>query len=153
MQKPVIYIAALMVVFIACGKDKFNTKPTLTIKSISSSTVPQSGQLQILFEFTDKEGDVSDSIFMKKIRINTIPAQLDPIDSFGFKVPDFPKKSKGDIQLNLDYNLHLTGSTLPPTQGNPPQNVADTMIYRFALRDQAGNISDTVQTDPIVIIR
>lgn len=153
MQKPVIYIAALMVVFIACGKDKFNTTPSLSIKSVNPSVVSPGGQLQILFEFTDKEGDVSDSIFVKKIRINQMQVPVDPIDSFGFKVPDFPKKSKGEIQLTLDYSLHLTAALNPPLQGNPPTPVPDTMVYRFALKDLAGNISDTVQTDPIVIIR
>ena len=153
MQKPVIYIAALLFVLVACGKDKFNTKPSITIKSITPTTVPIGGQLQITFEYTDKEGDISDSIFLKKTRINQFVVPVSPIDTFGFALPDFPGKSKGEIQLTLSYFLHLTSALNPPTSGSPPVPEPDTLVFRFALRDEGGNISDTVQTDPIVIIR
>ena len=153
MQKPVIFLAALVLVLAACGKNKYNTKPYIALKSVSSTSVPPGGQLQIVLEFTDKEGDISDSIFVEKLRINEIPSPVHPVNTFGFPVPAYSKKQEGEVVVTLDYSLHLTGALNPPTQGNPPVAVPDTMVYKFSLRDLGGNISDTVEVGPIEIIR
>lgn len=154
MQKPVIFLlTSLFILIVSCGKNKFNTKPSLTLKSISSTTVPINSSLVFNFEFTDKEGDISDSIFLKKIRVNSLVVPVIEPDTFGFPIPSFPEKPKGEISLSLDYNLHVVAAINPPTQGNPPMPVPDTIVFKFALRDKAGNISDTVTTQPIAVIR
>jgi hypothetical protein len=153
MQKPVIFLAGLLLVLIACGKNKYNTKPSLTLKSISSNPLAVGQPLIFDFEFTDKEGDISDSIFLKKIRVNQVQVPVIEPDTFGFPVPSFPEKPKGDITLSLDYNLHVVAALNPPTQGNPPTPVPDTLVFKFVLRDKAGNVSDTVTTAPIAVFR
>ncbi len=154
MQKPVLFLTGLLLfALFACNKNKFNTKPSLTIKSISSNVVPVGGTLIVNFEFTDKEGDISDSIFLKRTRINKVVVPVIEPDTFGFYVPPYPGKPKGELSLALDYNLHLTAAVNPPTQGNPPTPVPDTVVFKFALRDKAGHISDTVTSEPITIIR
>jgi hypothetical protein len=74
-------------------------------------------------------------------------------DSFALKVPDFPHNSKGEIKLTLDYNNYLISAINPPTSGNPPVPNPDTLMIRFALKDKANHISDTVETGPIIVIR
>ena len=56
----------MIIVAVSCGKDKFNTKPSLKLKSINSRVIPVNGVLNIEFEFTDKEGDISNLLTLKK---------------------------------------------------------------------------------------
>lgn len=154
MQKPVLYSAIFLVLTVACGKDKFNTKPSLEIKSVSSTEVGTGGDLTIRMEFTDKEGDVSDSIFLDRTRINQSQPQVRTPTVLPFKVPGFNKKSKGEILVNLNYEFHLKAAIQAPTQvGAPNDKEPDTLVFRIVLRDVAGNTSDTVNTPPIVVIR
>jgi len=47
-----------MFVITACHKDKFQTKPTISVKEINTTDVPApDGTLRITLECTDKEGD------------------------------------------------------------------------------------------------
>ncbi|WP_162915700.1 hypothetical protein [Paraflavitalea soli] len=151
-----ITICAGILLVLACGKDKPATKPSIKIKSVSGNIVPPSGGLQITLEFSDKEGDVNDSLFVKKIRLNTIPPVSGTTirDSFWLMIPDFPAKSNGEIILNLDYQNHLISAAQAPNDPNDPtKKISDTIIMRFALQDKGGNTSDTVNTDKIVIMR
>lgn len=152
MKKVVILSTGFLFVLLACGKNKFNTRPSLTLKSLSSTNLPVNGDLRIDFEFTDKEGDISDSIFLKRIRTNQIQVPVN-LDTFGLAVPSFPEKPKGEITLLLNYQLHIIAALNPPLEGNPPTPVPDTIIFKIALRDKAGNISDTVTTEPIIVAR
>ena len=148
-----LYVLALFTVTVACNKDKLETTPSLKLKSMSSSTVPVGGQLNVEFDFTDKEGDVSDTIFVRKIRINKIVVPT-LRDSFVLQVPTFPNKSKGVIELNLKYQNHLVSATNPPSSGGTPPNLHDdTLMIKFALRDKGKHISDTVTIGPIFVVR
>ena len=60
-------------------------------------------------------------------------------------MPDAANFSDAVIQLDLKYNDYLVDAI------NPTEN--DTIAFRFALKDKAGNVSDTITTDPIVVIR
>ena len=148
-----IILCAGILLVVACGKDKLETKPSIKIKSVSSSTVPVGGNLQIVLEFADKEGDVDDSLFVRRVRLNTIGAVRDErlIDSFYLMVPEFPEKSRGEITLNLQYNFHLKDA-IEAVEINGKE-VADSVMFRFALQDRGGNTSDTVNTGQIVVER
>jgi hypothetical protein len=140
-------------VTIACNKDKLETTPTLKLKSFSATTIPVGGVLKVEFDFRDKEGDVSDTIFVKKIRTNRIVVPTIR-DSFVLQIPTFPDKSKGIIELNLKYQNHLVSASNPPSSGgNPPNLHDDTLMIKFALRDKGKHISDTVTIGPIFVVR
>jgi hypothetical protein len=120
---------------------------------MSSSTVPVGGQLTVEFDFTDKEGDISDTLFVRKIRINKIVVPT-LRDSFMLQIPTFPDKSKGVIELNLKYQNHLVSAMNPPSSGGTPPNLHDdTLMIKFALRDKGKHISDTVTIGPIFVVR
>ncbi len=131
----------------ACSKDEYNTKPSLKLKSVSTDVVPVGGTLRFEFEVFDKEGDISDSFYMKKVRINRLVKQTIR-DTFKIKFPEVPNTTNGIIEINLKYQDYLVSAINP---GNPPQN--DTLIFKFAIRDKAKNTSDTFSSNPIVILR
>ncbi len=153
MKFSLIIAAILVFTFIACNKDKFQTKPTISIKSINTEVVPQNGTFIITLECTDKEGDVEDSLILIKKRLNRrVVATVR--DTLRFKIPTFPANSRTEIQAVLDYQNILSALNPPNIPGsNPLQRELDTLILRMAVRDKAGNTSDTVESRQIYVIR
>lgn len=141
----------IAVVSAACDKNKFQTKPTLTLKSMNGNVIPAGAALVLDFEFTDKEGDISDTLFIKKERINAIKVPT-LRDNFELPVPSFPERSQGEIQVTMEHQNYLVSAITPPRdpQGNPYN---DTLMIKFALKDKANNVSDTVTVGPIVVLR
>lgn len=142
----------LFTVLIACNKDKFNTRPSLKLKSVNAHTISTNSTLVFDFDFTDKEGDVSNMLYMKKIRTNRrmVPIKL---DTFNLAVPDFPTKLEGTIEVSLDYNNYLVTAINPPRIGTTSNFESDSLTFKFALKDKKNNISDTVTVTNIVIQR
>jgi hypothetical protein len=148
----ILLISALVIV--SCNKDKVATKPSIKITSINGNVIPFGAGLVVEMDFTDKEGDISNTMFVQKIRKN-IRTTATIRDTFSLAIPSFPVKSTGEIQLNMDYNNYLVSAINPPKKGTPPNEVFedDTLEIRFALRDLAGNVSDTVSAGTIVVLR
>jgi len=147
MTTKILVALIAMSVLAACKKDKYNTTPKLVLKSVSSNVVPNGGSLRFEFEIFDKEGDISDTFFLRKIRTNRITRPTIR-DSFRIQFPNVPNTTNGLIDLNLSHQNYLISAINP---GNPPQN--DTLIFKFVIRDKAKNKSDTITSDPIVILR
>jgi hypothetical protein len=150
MKKISVFLSAA-ILFIACDKDSFETKPTLKVESVSSNVVPKGSSLGITLSFTDKEGDVSDTLFIIRQRTNI--RGMRTAAASPYRIPTFPNESKGEIALNLDYVNDLTfGFTeirIPGT--TPSQFEPDSMNLRFVLKDKAGNKSDTASTSVVVL--
>jgi hypothetical protein len=142
-------LVALMAVFflVACKKGGFDTTPTLTLKSVGNKVVSQGGFLRVEFEITDKEGDISDTLYFKKIRLNKRTTAT-VRDSLAFSIPSAPKTTDGFIELNLQYQNHLISAISP---GNPRQN--DTLNLQFTVRDKAKNRSTPVTVENVIVIR
>jgi hypothetical protein len=152
-RKFVFCVLTLMV--IGCSKDKFQTTPSLKIKSTSSKLIPVNGALRVTFEYTDKEGDISDTLFMKKVRLNQRAVTNRLRDTIDFEIFEFPKNDNGEIELILEYQNHLISAESPPTIpfSNPPQKEPDTLALRFVLQDKMGHKSDTVTLNNVIVIR
>jgi hypothetical protein len=150
------FLSILLLALIAgCSKDKFESKPQLKLLSVSDKVVPKNGTLDVRLEFTDKEGDVYDSLFVSKVRLNVRTTQTTR-DSFHLKVPNFPDNKKGELSFTLSYQLHLISAQSPltvPGTNNPVLYESDTLNFRFVLRDKAGNKSDTLVIDNVVVER
>ena len=152
-MRQVIFLAFLLIFMMACNKDKLETKPSIKINSVSSNFIPNGGNLSVSMEFADKEGDISNSLFVQKIRTNirVVPTIR---DTFSLPVPEFTKNSRGNIEVVMTYQNHLLSAINPPSVGgNPPRVEDDTLTIRFALRDLAGNVSDTVSAGTIIVSR
>lgn len=149
MRQLLICSCILSLLAISCDKDKLATKPSIKLKNKSADVIEvNGGPLVFEFDYADKEGDVSNEMFVQKIRLNQRVTQT-VNDSFHLQIPDLgTERPDGQIEIRLYYNTHLR-SALDP--GNPPE--PDTLNFRFALRDKAENTSDTVLVGPIIIIR
>ena len=126
---------------IACNKGKYTTKPQISFKSISTTILTNPGdELTFNLTFTDKEGDLKDSIWIER-HSKVCPDFVN--DTFIYKLPDFPSVSKqsGDISITFPYN------TAKGISGC--QNKTDTSYFRIYVRDNDGNVSDTLTSPDI----
>ncbi|HKC35433.1 MAG TPA: hypothetical protein VKB95_05195 [Chitinophagaceae bacterium] len=146
---------ALIIAFalVACGKDKFQTVPQLKLKSRNMDIVPVNGTLRLNVEYTDKEGDVSDSIFIVRQRLNIhrpVQLQASPYD-----IPNFPHTDKGEFEISLAYQFGLIFSLTPIgiPGSSPVRNEIDTLRLKIVAKDKAGNKSDTLVVDNVYVIR
>lgn len=146
---PAIFISSLIILLVACGKDKFETKPKLEIKDYSTKELFQGQDLRIRLNYFDKEGDLGDgAIVAIRRRLNALPLGLgdaDLPDTFPnqnnpIPLPEFPDRETGEIRFQLNWDRLKESFT---------QN--DTVIFRFAVADKAGNKSDTIESEQIVI--
>lgn len=135
----------LLVILGSCGKDKYETTPTITIKEANPDVVDApNGTLRFIIESTDKEGDEGGGI-LTYIRVRTSlvpipnPGLNDKADTVRMLVPNFPKTSKKDLEVSVIYDFL-----------NEHPNLNDTMYFRFTLQDLAGNNSDTLDSKIIV---
>lgn len=144
----------LLVAVVACDKDKFQTKPQIQLKSQNTSTVDANESLRLVIEFTDKEGDVNDTLYIKKERLNRRKVAT-LRDSMDFKVPDFPTRTLAELMVNLEYENHLKSAVNAPRipGSNPAVFEPDTLNIKFVLKDKAGNKSDTLTVPNIIVIR
>lgn len=133
-------VLALIILVISCGKDKFETKPKLEFKSYDRFVDP-GGSLTFRINYFDKEGDLSQAtIIGLKERLNNFPPPSTNLgDTFRYQLPSFPEKAQGEISFQIDYSR---------LNESPNQN--DTIRFRFAVTDLAGNNSDTITSDIIV---
>lgn len=150
MKTKLSILFAIPLFFYACRKDTYTTRPQLSIKSISSTTLSQGSLLLFQLEFTDKEGDIQDTLWVQKISRtcpNTGGAQFISPN----KVPNFTPTPnlKGILEIGYGYNANIQG--YQTISGCGTRN--DTSYFRFWLRDKAKNVSDTLVTENIVFLK
>lgn len=133
-----------LAVLIGCNKSNFQTKPQISIKSYNSKEISPGNTLEVSLNYTDKEGDIGQgSFFGARIRQNKKPLSQtdnDQLDTLRYSLPKMPDIDKGVIQMKLDYTFLKESLT---------EN--DTLVFKIAIKDRAGNASDTLTTDKIVI--
>jgi hypothetical protein len=154
-QRIAVFFSAVLFLA-ACSKDSVNTKPSLTLKSVSNDVVPKNGGLIFNFTFGDKESDI-DSMFIYRKRINVRTVTQTLRDSIKLRVADYSTNQTGEFVLDFTcstcYQNYLVSAVNPPTGGVPLANIADTLLYKFVVKDRQKNVSDTVFYSPIVIMR
>jgi len=135
--------------FVSCKKD--TTRPQLSYVSVNTNKVNPNQALIFTLHFTDPTGG-ADSLFVKEVVNNC------PVDSLvqTLALPDYSafKGDYGDILVPFG-----DGVVFAP-DGNPylPVNTAftcnenDTAYFRFVLKNDAGEASDTVNSGTIVVV-
>jgi hypothetical protein len=148
-MKQLIILGLGALIFTACDKDKFQTQPQLKIESLNYDFVPKNESLRVTLSFTDKEGDVDDTLYVVRTRLNQRGPYSDQTP-FDYKIPSFPDQQNGEIELNMSYGLDLTVNLpsifVPGTTDREP----DTMALKFVLLDKGKNASDTAIANVIV---
>ncbi len=146
-MKRILLMFIVVVVIFACSKDNFQTRPMITIAGYNSTIINANQQLQINLKYTDKQGDIGGgAYFIYRIRLNQKPlsSAVDNIqaDTIISTIPAMPNESKGQLIVSLEHSYLLQSTT---------EN--DTMIFKIAVSDIAGNKSDTLTTDKIVAVK
>jgi hypothetical protein len=133
----------LLVIIVSCSKDSFQSKPQLTLTSVSSNVVPVNSGFQVTMRLTDKEGDFYDTIWVSKITTRCPSSNF--ADSLLYRIPsDAPRVSNFDGEVVVTFNYF----DIQPRCVRP-----DTAVFSFWMKDEKGNKSDTVRTAPIIILR
>lgn len=137
----IVGIITVTIVAIACKKDQFTTRPQLKFKSVNGELILSNQSLVFLLQVTDKEGDIKSHIWSEKVSRHC--ADTETTDSLN--IPDgFPQRKYVDAEIEYAYE------TPPKCVANSA--VDDTCYFKFWIKDEAGNVSDTV-TSPTIIIR
>lgn len=150
MKTKILILLAIPAMFYGCQKSTYTSKPQISVKSISSTTLGQGSLLLFQIQFTDAEGDIQDTLWVQKIS-RTCPGTPGSHFTSLNKVPDFtPTTSlKGILEIGYAYNANIPGySTI---SGCGTKN--DTSYFRFWLKDKAKNVSDTLVTENIVLLK
>lgn len=151
MKTKILILFAIPFLFYACKKDAYTTKPQLTVKKISSTQLTPGDILLFQLEFTDSEGDIQDTLFIQKFSRTCPSTPGVQLLNVKYKVPDFTptRDLKGILEVGFGYNTNLGGySTI---SGCGSKN--DTAYFKFWLKDKAKNISDTITSENIVLLR
>ena len=151
-MKVILIILSVTLIFLACSKDNFESKPEIDIKSANPTVVPLNSNMIVDLKFTDKEGDLAD-VYIWKVRLNKLvrPTVRDSIPPR--PVPDFPKNQKGELELDLQYQAHLISAQNPRRDPITGRLEPDTLNMKFVVKDKAGNVSDTAFLNNVVILR
>lgn len=149
---PAVLIIALCWFPISCSKDKFTTKPQISIESINTLIpVPNStgdGTLNVLLKYTSKKGNLGNGYFVAiRTRLNQdyIVPGTGNTDTFSGSIPPFPDQSKAEFEFTATWQQLYEG-----TSRNPPE--PDTIVFKFAAIDADKNSSDTITSPRIIVL-
>jgi hypothetical protein len=150
MTTKILILFAIALGFYACKKDTYTTKPQISIKSVSRTTLNPGDVIVFQINFTDAEGDIQDTLWVQKVS-RTCPTTAGAQFTSKNKVPEFTPISnlKGILEIGYAYNSNAGGYS--PISGCSNKN--DTTYFKFWLKDKANNISDTISSENIVLIR
>jgi hypothetical protein len=150
MKAKLLILLALPLAFYGCKKDTYTTKPQISLKDSYNKTLRAGDILLFQVNFTDAEGDIQDTLWVQKIsRIcpTTPGAQFISKN----RVPDFTPTSnlKGIIEIGYAYNSNSGGYSA--IAGCSNKN--DTCYFKFWLKDKGNNVSDTISSANIVLLK
>ena len=140
------FLFSIIILLLAgCGKDKFNTKPSLKYKSVSTTVLHPGQIITFTLSFTDAEGDLTDTLSIMKFDPICVNSRFTDL----YVLPNFSasKNQEGDILVTYGYNV----TNYPPIQAPQCFNRNDTCVFKFVLKDKAQNRSDTAVSETIVI--
>jgi hypothetical protein len=148
MKTKILVSLMMIVVFAACTKDKYTTRPQIKFKKQSTSTLNHNDVVTFTMEVTDAEGDLQDTMWIQKVEPKCGGSNF----TAKYKMPDFTaiKNIKADVDVCFAYGNNLG---CPVISGPACPNRNDTATFRFWIKDKGGNISDTATSSTIVILK
>lgn len=148
MKAKLFILGLITIALAACSKDQYSTKPQLTFKSVNGTYYTTGQFLNFVINFTDKEGDIQDTLWVEKISYTCGPSAT---ITAPYQVPNFTatKNLKGEFDISYIYGV--AGANYPYISRCSQLN--DSCYFRFWLKDKANHISDTVSSPPIVLLK
>jgi hypothetical protein len=149
MKAKVLIIAFILVGITACTKDQFTTAPKLTFKQVNTQELSPGQLIEFQLEYTDKEGDIQDSIYIQKLTKNCVASNFEGLYAMPSDVP-VQSNTKAEIDIRFAYGTNLGYPAIkePACLG---QN--DTCVFRFVLSDKEKHSSDTILSPEIILIK
>lgn len=156
MRAKIIVIALFYsVILLSCKKNEFTTRPQLEFVSSSLSTWSPGENMVFTLRFTDREGDIfgtidgnlDTAIYIEKVTRNCVASNF----SAYYELPDAPSNdfSEGELLIRYSYS---PANDFPLVRDPQCEDTNDSCVFRFVLRDRAGNVSDTITSPEIVLI-
>lgn len=134
-------------------QDKHSQIPQIEFVSVSQQYMTQGGNdsLYLKFNFTDGNGDIgsdtSDNIFVSDSRTGAIIAS--------YKIPNYLGTNPNNSSRTGEITLVVYSQCCIYPNGSSCQSSTDyptrTMHYEIKVQDQAGNYSNTIQSDEITL--
>lgn len=151
MRNTIVIAVICLAGLLGCGKDKFTTKPQVKFKKVNSNVFGTLQTMQFIIGFTDAEGDFKPGkVFIQRVN-PACPADSNFKDSL--PLPEFPASSNFEGDIKITYSFGGNNGEAPIMTA-PPGDCGDTSAcyFRFAVMDKAGNRSDTVSSETIILI-
>lgn len=153
-----LFLAIIVLAFVACKKDKYTTAPQIRFTSMKPNTIaadnvnPNSGPF-LSIQLTDSEGDFGFSdangdtsyVYVKNI---SIP----PFNIDSFKFPSNPDIKRKDLNAEVVINLRDGRGIITGTPTVPTHPYVDTLHFEVYVMDFARNKSNVISTDPVYFI-
>ena len=147
MRNTIIIIAIVSFIFFSCKKESFSSTPALTYKSVNTTQLYPDQIIKFYLGFTDAEGDVIDTLYVQKVSLNCAASNF----SDRSRIPVFPtsKNLSGEILVSYSNGIDNPGYNTVASRCD----YNDSCYFRFMLKDRAGNKSDTIKSETIVIYK
>ena len=150
-------LATLLLFSVGCEKEEnFSDIPEITYVSTTVKQSPDTTnacwQCTIKFEFKDGNGDIGDPSNSSK---NCFFTQFDKVK--GAFVEVIPANSQAGLSYTIPYmeptgsNKQQKGTVSVKIDLFIKQQKADTVKYRFYIKDRALHSSDTLETEEIIL--
>ena len=147
MRYTIIIIIIAGFIFSGCKKESFSSTPKLTYKSVNTNQLHPDQIIKFTLSVTDAEGDIIDTMYVQKVSFNCAASNF--FDRY--RIPIFPttKNLSTDIQISYSNGINNPGYITVASRCD----YNDTCYFRFMLKDRAGNKSDTIKSETIVIYK
>lgn len=149
-------LLALMLVLSCSKPPDYDDTPRITYAGVSRTTILQgadnSDTLRIFFDFEDGDGDIgsnnTNNVFVIDKRTGNITDR--------FTIPEIPPDGAGNgvsgtISILKFNECCIFPDGVPPCIVYTPQPT-DTVVFEIYMQDLAGNESNRIETEPIVLL-
>lgn len=130
-------------------------EPQIEFLSITKNIMDQSSLLGdstlLTFTFQDGDGDLGSDSTINAFVID----KRDGFEARKYVIPFIPPQGaangiSGEISFALYTSCCIYEDNYPPCSTNPNQAL-DTLIYQIYIEDRAGNQSNLIDTEPIIL--
>lgn len=136
----------LIVLMAACKKDTAGAKINLKLKSVNATTFSMNETIKFTFEFTPKS-TAADTLFVVR-KFYTCPFITRDTTKYDF--PEFDNNTKGELVYSYQYG---SGGVFNGCVNNSGFTRTDSLNYYFWVKDKEGNVSDTIVSPKVILLK
>jgi hypothetical protein len=147
MKTKIVSITAVLffiALAIGCKKDPAGPKIVFKLKSLNATTFTKGQTVKFIFEFVPKTTS-DDTLFVAR-KFFTCSGQAP--DTLKQTLPAFDITNKSELIYSFAYN-----SGGPFNGCTQPVSKTDSLIYKFWVKDGDGNVSDTIVSPKVILVK